>query len=281
MARLRATWGGSVRARPPEPWAATLLVWRPVGAKLQAELSAARYFIFAGRYRWWRGASCARWGAAAIGLRSAALAACGRRRRRARRTRCGGCGGRRRWGQWMCGSRRRECECVSRLPRASSRWRGRAAEFNLPCMRAPKKKQPAGAKLRNWRVTILRQRGEHLGTIEAPDAKTAEAKAVKQFGLDGERRRRLAIREQRLMPPAKKARARRKPAARPRTFEEVRATNLADRFHAARIARVWTQGERFDDPSARGIRPSRLRGRQPLVRRVGRQRRRLLRHNLR
>jgi hypothetical protein len=37
---------------------------------------------------------------------------------------------------------------------------------------------------------------EHLGTIEAPDAKTAEQIAVKQFRLEGERRRRLIVREQ-------------------------------------------------------------------------------------
>jgi hypothetical protein len=40
-----------------------------------------------------------------------------------------------------------------------------------------------------------------------------------------------------------------KSAARPRTFEEVKAANLADAVHAARIARVWTMGERFDDPN--------------------------------
>lgn len=57
-------------------------------------------------------------------------------------------------------------------------------------MRAPKKKA-AGNKLRSWRPTILRQ---CLGTIEAPDAKTAEAIAVKQFRLEGQRRRRLIVR---------------------------------------------------------------------------------------
>jgi hypothetical protein len=41
-----------------------------------------------------------------------------------------------------------------------------------------------------------------------------------------------------------------KPADRPRTFEEVKAANLADPFHRARIERVWVQGERFDDPNA-------------------------------
>jgi hypothetical protein len=39
------------------------------------------------------------------------------------------------------------------------------------------------------------------------------------------------------------------PAARPRTFEEVRAANLANPFHAARIARL-NMGERFDDATA-------------------------------
>jgi hypothetical protein len=44
------------------------------------------------------------------------------------------------------------------------------------------------------------------------------------------------------------ARAKRS-VARPRTFEEVKAANLADPFHAARIARL-NMGERFDDTSA-------------------------------
>jgi hypothetical protein len=61
-------------------------------------------------------------------------------------------------------------------------------------MRAPKRKA-AGEKLRSWRATILRRRGEYLGTVEAPDAKTAEAIAVKQFGLEGQRRQRLVVRE--------------------------------------------------------------------------------------
>jgi hypothetical protein len=39
-----------------------------------------------------------------------------------------------------------------------------------------------------------------------------------------------------------------KPVARPPTFEEVCAANLAHPFHAARIARLES-GERCDDPS--------------------------------
>jgi hypothetical protein len=61
-------------------------------------------------------------------------------------------------------------------------------------MKSPKKK-PTGAKLRSWRVSILRSRAHNLGTIEAPDAKAAEAEAVKLFGLNEEQRKRLAISE--------------------------------------------------------------------------------------
>jgi hypothetical protein len=42
--------------------------------------------------------------------------------------------------------------------------------------------------------------------------------------------------------------AAKRPVARPRTFEEVRAANLQDPFHAARIARL-ASGERLDDPA--------------------------------
>ena len=59
-------------------------------------------------------------------------------------------------------------------------------------MKSPKEK-PAAAKLRSWRVSILRQRAHNLGTIEAPDEKAAEAEAVKLFGLDEEQRKRLSI----------------------------------------------------------------------------------------
>ena len=41
-----------------------------------------------------------------------------------------------------------------------------------------------------------------------------------------------------------------KSAARARTFEQVRVANLADPFHAARIARL-SSGERFDDLTAK------------------------------
>jgi len=39
-------------------------------------------------------------------------------------------------------------------------------------------------------------RAHNLGTLEVPDAKTAEAEAVRLFALTGEQRERLAVREQ-------------------------------------------------------------------------------------
>jgi hypothetical protein len=59
-------------------------------------------------------------------------------------------------------------------------------------MKSPKRK---ATKLRNWRVAIMRARAHNLGTIEAPDAKAAEAEAVKLFGLTEEQRGRLLILE--------------------------------------------------------------------------------------
>ena len=58
-------------------------------------------------------------------------------------------------------------------------------------MRKPKK---TAAKLRTWRVSILRQRAEYLGTVRAADERAAEAAAVVTFKLDEHRRRRIALR---------------------------------------------------------------------------------------
>ena len=41
-------------------------------------------------------------------------------------------------------------------------------------MKSPKKKSTA-AKLRSWRVSILRQRAHNLGMVEAPGEKAAES----------------------------------------------------------------------------------------------------------
>jgi hypothetical protein len=52
------------------------------------------------------------------------------------------------------------------------------------------------AKLRSWRVSILRIRAQHLGTVEAADAKTAEVAAAEQFNLNDEQRGRLVVSQQ-------------------------------------------------------------------------------------
>jgi hypothetical protein len=61
-------------------------------------------------------------------------------------------------------------------------------------MPSPKKKATA-AKLRNWRVTILRNRAEFLGVVKAADERAAEKAAIAAFALDNDRRKRLAVRE--------------------------------------------------------------------------------------
>jgi hypothetical protein len=52
------------------------------------------------------------------------------------------------------------------------------------------------AKLRPWRVVLMRSRTHYLGVVYAPDEKSAEAEAIAEFKIGGERRRRLIVREQ-------------------------------------------------------------------------------------
>jgi hypothetical protein len=47
----------------------------------------------------------------------------------------------------------------------------------------------------DWRVIIIRSKGEYLGSVEAPDHEKAVAVAIKQFALDDDQRSRLLIRE--------------------------------------------------------------------------------------
>jgi hypothetical protein len=62
-------------------------------------------------------------------------------------------------------------------------------------MTRPSKKSKA-TKLRSWRVSLLRQRGHYLGTVEASDERAAEAAAVAEYDLDEEQRKRLVVRAQ-------------------------------------------------------------------------------------
>ena len=48
---------------------------------------------------------------------------------------------------------------------------------------------------RRWRVVLISQTGEVLGTVEAADAQAAETAAAIQFELDEQQRRRLLVQE--------------------------------------------------------------------------------------
>ena len=113
----------------------------------------------------------------------------------------------------------------------------------------PKPSNRKAAKLRFWRVSLLRARAQYIGDVHTPDQKSAEAAAVADFKLDPEQRKRL-VAGARLDMKKRAAGTRRaaQPATWPRTFEEVLAANLQDPFHAARIARL-NSGESFDDPA--------------------------------
>jgi nitroreductase len=58
------------------------------------------------------------------------------------------------------------------------------------------RKKPTAANLRSWRVSIIRKRGQYLGTVEAANEKAAEAAAMAEFDLRDEQRRRLVLSEQ-------------------------------------------------------------------------------------
>ena len=59
-------------------------------------------------------------------------------------------------------------------------------------MRAPKKKPTA--KLRPWRVALMRSRASYLGVVYAPDEKSSEAAAITEFKIGEDMRRRLIVR---------------------------------------------------------------------------------------
>jgi hypothetical protein len=68
----------------------------------------------------------------------------------------------------------------------------------MPPRRHTSKDTPAklAARMRSWRVSLLRVRAQPLGTVEAPDERAAEVAAAAQFGLNDEQRKRLAVREE-------------------------------------------------------------------------------------
>jgi len=64
-------------------------------------------------------------------------------------------------------------------------------------MKAVKKSTRQNARLRSWRVSLIRKRAQYLGTVEAANEKAAEAAAVAEFDLSDGQRRRLVVSEQR------------------------------------------------------------------------------------
>jgi hypothetical protein len=44
-----------------------------------------------------------------------------------------------------------------------------------------------------WSVDLIRKRGQHLGTVEAPDEASAIAKAAETFGIPPQLRIKLAV----------------------------------------------------------------------------------------
>jgi hypothetical protein len=58
-----------------------------------------------------------------------------------------------------------------------------------------KKTSNRGVQVREWRVTLLRYRGEFLGYVKASSRETAESVAARQFSLTEFQRRGLLLQE--------------------------------------------------------------------------------------
>jgi hypothetical protein len=52
------------------------------------------------------------------------------------------------------------------------------------------------AKLRRWRIVVIRKKGERIGTVEAATAEEAIRTAIKEYDIrDSERQRRLTAQQ--------------------------------------------------------------------------------------
>jgi hypothetical protein len=68
----------------------------------------------------------------------------------------------------------------------------------MPPRRSSNKDSPkklAGRMKRRWRVVLLRNKGEILGDVEAPDVASAKAAAAVQFDPDEIQRNRIIVQE--------------------------------------------------------------------------------------
>ena len=75
---------------------------------------------------------------------------------------------------------------------------GRCYISAMPPRRSSNKDTPAKLAKRikrRWRVVLLRNKGEILGTVEAPDVASAKAAATVQFELDEIQRNRIMVQE--------------------------------------------------------------------------------------
>jgi hypothetical protein len=54
-----------------------------------------------------------------------------------------------------------------------------------------RKPTPPPKKLREWRITLIRAKGQYLGGVEAPDAEAAIERAIAEFNIDEAHRSRL------------------------------------------------------------------------------------------
>jgi len=60
--------------------------------------------------------------------------------------------------------------------------------YNRPVPRKPTKSEGA---LREWRITLVRAKGQYLGRVEAPDEATAIAEAIRIYSVPEAKRSRL------------------------------------------------------------------------------------------
>jgi len=55
----------------------------------------------------------------------------------------------------------------------------------------PRKPTKSGDAARQWRITLVRAKGKYLGRVEAPDAETAIAAAIRIYSVPEAQRSRL------------------------------------------------------------------------------------------
>ena len=81
------------------------------------------------------------------------------------------------------------------LPNDSTPGRDQSYESGMSSRpRKPSNVKPPAA-LRSWRVSLIRNHGQVLGFVDAPDRASAEAAAVKAFNLNYDQRSRLVVQE--------------------------------------------------------------------------------------